>query len=71
VDNAGSVHFEPARDGRRGTDLRVILRYDPPAGVIGATLSKLLGEDPAMQVEEDLLRLKMLLETGRVNVSGA
>ena len=45
----------------------MILRYDPPAGVVGATLSRLLGEDPALQVEEDLLRLKMLLETGRVS----
>ena len=71
VDNAGSVHFEPARDGRRGTELRVLLRYDPPAGVVGATISKLLGEDPAMQVEEDLLRLKMLLETGRVSATGS
>ncbi len=71
VDNAGSVHFTAARDGRRGTELRVILRYDPPAGVVGATLSRLLGEDPAMQVEEDLLRLKMLLETGRVSATAA
>jgi uncharacterized membrane protein len=65
------ISSEPARDGRHGTELRVILRYDPPAGVVGATLSKLLGEDPAMQVEEDLLRLKMLLETGRVSASGS
>ena len=71
VDNAGSVHFEPARDGRRGTELRVVLRYDPPAGVVGATIAKLLGDDPAMQVEEDLLRLKMLLETGRVTATGS
>jgi len=71
VDNAGSVHFAPARDGGRGTELRVLLRYDPPAGVIGAALSKLLGEDPAIQVEEDLLRLKMLLETGRVSATGS
>ncbi len=67
IDNAGSVHFAPARDGSRGTELRIILRYDPPAGVLGATVSRILGEDPAIQVEEDLLRLKMLLETGRVN----
>lgn len=69
IDNAGSVHFAPARDGGRGTELRVILRYDPPAGVVGAAISKFLGEDPAIQVEEDLLRLKMLLETGRVTAS--
>lgn len=71
VDNAGSVHFQPARDGGRGTELRVILRYDPPAGVVGAALSRLLGEDPAIQVEEDLLRLKMLLETGRVSATAS
>jgi uncharacterized membrane protein len=60
VDNAGSVHFTPAGDGR--TDVRVLLRYDPPAGVFGARISKILGEDPAVQVREDLQRLKMLTE---------
>lgn len=63
IDNAGSVHFSPSTDGR-STDVRVILRYDPPAGVVGAKVSKILGEDPAKQVEQDLQRLKSLLETG-------
>jgi uncharacterized membrane protein len=62
IDNAGSVHFNPARDGR-GTELKVILRYDPPGGVAGAKLSKIFGEDPAANVEEDLRRLKVLLES--------
>jgi uncharacterized membrane protein len=61
VDNAGSVHFTPAPGGR-GTEVKVVLRYDPPAGVVGAAISKMLGEDPAKQVEEDLQRLKVLLE---------
>ena len=65
VDNAGSVHFTRAA-GDRGTEVRVLLRYDPPAGVLGAKVSKILGEDPAMAVQEDLRRLKMLLETGEV-----
>jgi uncharacterized membrane protein len=65
VDNAGSVHFEPAA-GERGTIVKVVLRYDPPAGVLGAAVSKILGEDPAMNVQEDLRRLKMLLETGEI-----
>ncbi|HYC57975.1 MAG TPA: SRPBCC family protein [Thermoanaerobaculia bacterium] len=65
VDNAGSVHFTPASGGR-GTEVRVILRYDPPAGTLGAKISKILGEDPAMNVQEDLRRLKMLLETGEI-----
>jgi uncharacterized membrane protein len=65
VDNAGSVHFTPA-PGNRGTEVKVVLRYDPPAGVVGATVSKLLGEDPAMNVQEDLRRLKRLIETGEI-----
>ena len=64
VDNAGSVHFTPAGD--RGTEVKVVLRYDPPAGVFGATVSKILGEDPAVNVQEDLRRLKMLIETGEI-----
>jgi uncharacterized membrane protein len=65
VDNAGSVHFTPATGGR-GTEVKVVLRYDPPGGVLGATVSKLLGEDPEMNVQEDLRRLKMLMETGEI-----
>lgn len=65
VDNAGSVHFKSATGGR-GTEVKVVLRYDPPAGVFGAVVSKLFGEDPAVNVQEDLRRLKMLLETGEI-----
>lgn len=65
VDNAGSVHFERASGGR-GTEVKVVLRYDPPAGLFGAAVSKILGEDPAMNVQEDLRRLKMLIETGEL-----
>jgi uncharacterized membrane protein len=61
IDNAGSVHFTPAGD--RGTEVKVVLRYDPPAGVLGAAVSRILGEDPAANVQADLLRLKTLLET--------
>ncbi|HEX7152810.1 MAG TPA: SRPBCC family protein [Thermoanaerobaculia bacterium] len=65
VDNAGSVHFTEA-PGARGTQVKVVLRYDPPAGKLGALVSRILGEDPAMQVQEDLRRLKMLIETGEI-----
>jgi uncharacterized membrane protein len=64
VDNAGSVHFTPTAS--RGTEVKVVLRYDPPAGVLGAAVSKILGEDPAANVQEDLRRLKMLIETGEI-----
>lgn len=69
VDNAGSVHFTPSTGGR-GTEVKVVLRYDPPAGVLGAAVSKILGEDPAMNVQEDLRRLKMLVETGEIATAG-
>jgi uncharacterized membrane protein len=65
VSNAGSVHFQPARSGR-GTELRVVLKYDPPAGLIGAVVAKLFGESPAQQIDEDLRRFKQLMEAGEV-----
>jgi uncharacterized membrane protein len=65
VDNAGSVHFKPATGGRQ-TEVRVILRYDPPGGVVGAAVARLFGEAPNVQVAEDLQRFKQLIETGHV-----
>ncbi|MCU1227869.1 MAG: cyclase/dehydrase [Acidobacteria bacterium] len=63
VDNAGSVHFSSAANGR-GTIVKVVLRYDPPAGKVGAAIAKLFGEDPAHQVTEELRTFKQLMETG-------
>jgi uncharacterized membrane protein len=63
VDNAGSVRFSTAPNGR-GTIVKVVLRYDPPAGKVGAAIAKLFGEDPAHQVTEELRTFKQLMETG-------
>ena len=60
VDNAGSVHFMPTENG--DTEVRVALRYDPPAGKVGAAIARLFGEDPSRQVAEDLRRLKQVVE---------
>ena len=65
VDNAGSVHFTPSV-GNRGTEVRVVLRYDPPAGLIGAAIAKIFGKDPAHEVQEDLRAFKQLVETGEI-----
>jgi uncharacterized membrane protein len=70
VPNYGSVTFEPAPGGR-GTTVKVDLRYEPPGGVIGATLAKLFGEEPRQQVQEDLRAFKQLMETGEVVQSEA
>jgi uncharacterized membrane protein len=65
VPNAGSVHFRRA-PGDRGTEIQVELNYLPPAGAVGAAVSKLFGEEPGRQVQEDLRRLKEMLEAGEV-----
>ena len=60
---AGSVNF---RDTGRGTDVRVHLQYNPPGGTLGAAVARMLGEEPSIQVMEDLRRFKRLLETGEI-----
>jgi uncharacterized membrane protein len=61
VDNAGSVHFQPAPAGG-GTEVKVTLKYDPPAGQVGAAFAKLLGDDPEKQIQEALRELKQMME---------
>ncbi|PZS01018.1 MAG: cyclase [Candidatus Chloroheliales bacterium] len=63
IPNAGSVHFEPAPDGR-GTEVTVELEYNPPAGALGAAVAKMLGEEPDAQVQDDLHRFKQVMEAG-------
>jgi uncharacterized membrane protein len=68
VPNAGSVHFTSVAGGR-GTEVRVLLEYAPPAGRLGTAVARLFGEEPDQQVREDLRRFKQLMETGELAVS--
>jgi uncharacterized membrane protein len=68
IAHEGSVRFEDA-PADRGTEVHVELRYDAPAGKVGATIAKLFGEEPAQQVRDDLRRLKQVMETGEVVLS--
>jgi len=70
VPNMGAVRFLPAPGGR-GTELRVDLKYDPPAGMFGVSLAKLFGKEPGEQIEGDLRRFKQVMETGEVMNSDA
>jgi uncharacterized membrane protein len=65
VTHEGTVRFEPDPTGR-GTVVRVQMRYTPPAGKLGVQLAKLFGEEPKLQIKDDLRRLKQLIETGEV-----
>ena len=65
IANAGSVHFTPAPGGR-GTVVKVVLEYIPPAGKAGMLVAKLFGEDPDTQVREDLRHFKEMMEAGEI-----
>lgn len=64
VDNEGAVHFDPVLTG--GTNLRVEMRYDPPAGAIGDKIGRLIGADLESQIDEDLRRFKEAMESAEV-----
>jgi uncharacterized membrane protein len=65
VPNSGSVWFTDA-PGDRGTEVRVELDYELPGGRLAEALSRLFGEQPRQQVEDDLRRFKQVAETGEV-----
>jgi uncharacterized membrane protein len=65
IRHEGIVTFEPAPGGR-GSIVRVEMIYWPPAGKVGVQLARLLGEEPSVQINRDLRKLKQLIETGEV-----
>jgi uncharacterized membrane protein len=67
VKQAGFVRFDPSRDG--STRVSVQMEYLPPAGVVGHAVAQLFGVDPRQAMNDDLIRLKSLLETGRTSSS--
>jgi uncharacterized membrane protein len=46
------------------------MSYNPPAGAIGHVIASLFGSDPKHAMDEDIVRLKSLLEEGKASVSG-
>ncbi|HWR50697.1 MAG TPA: SRPBCC family protein [Bryobacteraceae bacterium] len=68
IENAGVVRFEDAPDGTTRVTLRV--SYHPPAGHVGHAIASLFRADPKTEMDEDLARLKTLLEEGRSSVRG-
>ncbi len=65
VENSGTVRFRRAPSDQ-GTEIVLEMVYDAPGGAVGATLAKLLGEEPRQQVKDDLRRFKQVMETGEV-----
>jgi hypothetical protein len=48
------------------TEVHVLLVYDIPGGALGKAVAKYFGEEPHQQLDDDLRRLKQVLETGEV-----
>jgi uncharacterized membrane protein len=65
VRSAGFVRFDENRDG--STRVTVQMVYLPPAGVAGHAVAQLFGVDPRQAMNDDLIRLKTLLEEGRTS----
>jgi uncharacterized membrane protein len=63
VQHAGVVRLEPVAGDR--TRVEVTLSYNPVAGAAGHAVASILGADPKKRLDEDLLRMKTLLEKGR------
>ena len=59
LENAGVIRFAAAGSGTR-VNLRFC--YHPPAGGAGVAVAQLLGSDPRAKLNEDLGRMKSLLE---------
>ena len=61
----GRVEFLDAGRGR-GTMVRLVMRYDPPGGIVGKGIAKLFQREPKIQSRRDLRRFKSLMETGEI-----
>jgi uncharacterized membrane protein len=68
VRSAGIVAFEPNSDG--STRITVRMTYNPPAGALGHAVASFFGADPKQAMDEDLVRLKSLLEEGKTSAEG-
>lgn len=62
LQHSGRVHF---RDEGRGTRVQVEMSYHPPGGALGHVAASLFGADPKKEMDEDLMRMKALFETGK------
>lgn len=68
VPNQGAVRFR--QQGPDRTRIDVQLSYNPPGGAVGHAIASLFGADPKTAMDDDFLRLKSLLESGRATAHG-
>lgn len=66
VRNEGIVQFEPTGDG--GTRVQIRMHYLPPGGLVGHSIAELLDSDAKHILDDDLARLKSLVERGKATI---
>lgn len=64
VANAGVVQLDTESGGTR---IHIRLTYVPPAGAIGHAIATIFGADAKHFLDDDMVRLKSLLEHGKTN----
>ena len=69
VETEGVVRFEPHGNG--GTRVTIHMTYKPPAGVLGHCITALFGANPKSEIDDDMVRLKSLMERGSTSAHGA
>ena len=62
LEHEGRVRFESVNGNTR---VHVHMEYQPPAGLLGHGLAHILGWDPKARMDDDLIRMKALLEEGK------
>jgi len=70
VDHEGWIEFRDHPFGR-GTEVRLFISYDPPGGVVGKAIAKVMQREPRLQARRELRRFKQLMETGEISTSRA
>lgn len=68
VPNAGSITFNEL-PFQRGTEVKAVVNYIPPAGSAGNAAAKLLGKDPKVLLQRALFQFRQLMETGEIATS--
>lgn len=68
IETEGIIRFDPNANG--GTRLSVHMWYKPPAGLLGHYVASLFRADPKSDMDDDLVRLKSLIEVGKTRAHG-
>ena len=63
VQHEGWIRLEPFEGGTR---VHLRMSYSPPGGAAGHVIAKLFGADPKSDLDQDLMRLKSVLEGGKM-----